>query len=357
MSPSSTSPKTTPEALPKKCGNPSCPSKSSDDSQSNLKTCARCMTVAYCSPKCQASAWPTHKSQCRPQNYILKFQLHPGDIVNPPVERTLSCPAHYSFYVLHLALQTAFGWATTHSFDFAVLDPDYKPRASETGNPLLDLIEMTERMSMPGNEGRDPLAPREYLLRVVDAAPDSPFSGIDRMHEGKRRHPETVEKDSSQYLLYKFFEDKKYQGKQMVYTYDFGDNWEHYMTIVGRAPPTDDFICLDGKGHGVAEDVGAWMGWEELKEAYRAKKPTKEQKDRRRWFENQASNSDPKGLSGDCVEWFDKDAINKALPVMWDRFNAMADEAEQQRKMLDKVLKGRGMGNPTAMDTSRKNKK
>lgn len=210
-------------SAPKKCANPSCQSSDAPE-PTNLKTCARCLSVSYCSPKCQVSAWPVHKSQCRPRNYILKFQLHPGKIVNPPVERILSSPAHFSFYDLHLALQTAFGWATTHAFDFAVPDPAYEPPTSETGNELLDLIKMTRRISMPGSGGRDPLTKREYLLRVVDGLDmQTPFSGVDKMHEGRSRHPDTVEKKSMDYLLYKFFEDKKYQGKWSCFPFRVDD--------------------------------------------------------------------------------------------------------------------------------------
>lgn len=200
MSPSP--PATSNPTAPKECGNvnSTCPTRQpdrkADDPPTNLLLCARCKTAAYCSKQCQAEAWPVHKLKCHPQNYILRFQLHPGKITNPPVIRTLSCPAQACFYDLHLALQTAFGWARTHSFDFAVLDPDYVPQEQS----LLDLIEMTKRMSMPGADGRDPLAKREYLLRVVDSVPQSGFSGIDRMHEGQRRHPGTVEKNSVDYL-------------------------------------------------------------------------------------------------------------------------------------------------------------
>lgn len=52
----------------------------------------------------------------------------PGRITDPAVVRTLSCPADAPFYALRLALQTAFGWSTTHSFDFAVTDPAYQRR-------------------------------------------------------------------------------------------------------------------------------------------------------------------------------------------------------------------------------------
>ncbi|KAH6982378.1 mynd domain-containing protein, partial [Ilyonectria destructans] len=110
-----------------KCGNAVCTTSSASPPDSNsLRLCSRCRRAAYCSPECQSAAWPSHKRACVRPNYIVKFHLAPGQITNPPVTRTLSCPAHAVFYVLHLALQTAFGWATTHSFDFAVVDPDYR---------------------------------------------------------------------------------------------------------------------------------------------------------------------------------------------------------------------------------------
>jgi hypothetical protein len=85
------------------------------------------------------------------------------------VERTLSCPAGAPFYALHLALQTAFGWATIHSFDFAVKDRAYVPPAD-----LLAYINQV--MEVDGNGGEKPAsASREYLLRVVDPVPRGRF--------------------------------------------------------------------------------------------------------------------------------------------------------------------------------------
>ncbi|KAK3311014.1 MM3350-like domain-containing protein, partial [Chaetomium strumarium] len=90
-----------------------------------------------------------------------------------------------------------------------------------------------------------------------------------------------------------------YAGKQVIYMYDFGDNWEHNLSVEGRADPTDRFVCLSGTGHAVAEDVGSVDGWRELKDAYCTSHPTKEQRERRQWYERTASNGDPEGLAGD----------------------------------------------------------
>ncbi|EFX04803.1 hypothetical protein CMQ_1731 [Grosmannia clavigera kw1407] len=118
---------------------------------------------------------------------------------------------------------------------------------------------------------------------------------------------------SDKYKIYQLFDNVQFQGREIVYTYDFGDNWEHYLTVTGRADPTDDFVCLGGSGHGVAEDVGSFRGWEQLKENYRTTNPSKEQRERRSWYESMSSNSDPSGLSGDRVHYWDCDRVNRLL--------------------------------------------
>ncbi|KAJ6445898.1 major facilitator superfamily transporter [Purpureocillium lavendulum] len=324
-----------------KCGNAACTTSSASlaADSSSLRRYSRCRRTAYCSTECQSASWPSHKTVCLRPNYIIKFHLAPEDITNPPVTRTLSCPARAPFYMLHLALQTAFGWATTHSFDFAVLDPDYREPD--------DIMEFLRRRTGfgPGNDQR-PLAAasREYLFRVVDPAEQTMFSGIDRMHEGSRRHPSTPEKTAEKCLLFELFDNPKFPDRKIVYTYDFGDNWEHHMTIVGRADPTVDFVCLDGSGHAVAEDAGGTRGWERVKEAYQTQSPTQDQKGRRHWFEQQASNADPRGLAGDRVNAWDRTQINKDLEstTMFERFERMGDAATAFHDRMSETLQRSG---------------
>ncbi|KAL7628322.1 hypothetical protein AAE478_002522 [Parahypoxylon ruwenzoriense] len=321
---------------PRKCGNPKC-SKTSDSVA--LQQCSRCRKVAYCSKDCQAASWPGHKKQCRRQNYIVKFHLAPNDIKDPHVVRTLSCPADAVFYHLHMALQIAFGWGTIHSFDFAVANPDYKPPE--------DMMEpMRYRMMMDSTGGRaDPSMPQEYLFRVVDPVEQTVFSGIDRVHESPRRHPNTPEKKSDDYKLYQLFDNPKYQGQSsttiIIYTYDFGDNWEHYLTIEGRADATNDFVCLGGSGHPVAEDVGGVRGWADLKAAYRAAHPTREQRDRRNWFEKACRNRDPAGLAGDGASKWNRDSINYELKSerLFDHFDRLADMTEAQMSQFEQQMR------------------
>ena len=84
--------------------------------------------------------------------------------------------------------------------------------------------------------------------------------------------------DSMRYKLCKYFENPLYEGKILQYEYDFGDGWEHSITLIGRAPSTNNwFTCADGEGHVPSEDVGGPHGWQKLKEAYRNETPDREQ--------------------------------------------------------------------------------
>ncbi|KAK4233289.1 plasmid p 4b orf-3 family protein [Achaetomium macrosporum] len=289
------------------CANASCPK--GDSSTTNLLLCSRCRKARYCSQDCQAASWPSHKQDCRRQNYIIKVQLFPGKITDPEVVRTISCPAEASFWDLHVVLQLAFGWTGTHAYDFAVMDPDFRVSA----DPLQDLLRMTA--SGPPRITAD--MPREYELRLVDPTFPPNRRAIDRMHEWQRKHPRMVEKQADQWALWKVFDSAKYRGKQVIYMYDFGDKWEHYLTVEGRADVTDRFVCLSGTGHPVAEDVGSVNGWKELKEAYRTSRPSQEQRDRRKWYENMASNGDPEGLAGDRINFWDMERVNRHLKIIF----------------------------------------
>ena len=190
-----------------KCGNAACPNPSSDASK--LLFCGRCKEASYCSRECQEATWPTHKTTCQRQNYIIEFQLHPDDIQNPAVSRTLSCPADATFQKLHLALQGAFGWARAHCFDFAVRDPNYKAPT--------DMAESMARMMAPITEsGGGGLESREYLLRVVDARRGTPEYPVDQVHERHRQHAQTEEKMANTLCLWQVFDKPAYKGTSIT---------------------------------------------------------------------------------------------------------------------------------------------
>ncbi|KAK0708496.1 hypothetical protein B0H67DRAFT_496144 [Lasiosphaeris hirsuta] len=164
------------------------------------------------------------------------------------------------------------------------------------------------------------------------------------MHVDLRKHPRTVEKDSQNYRLFQLLGNSQYRNIEIVYTYDFSNDWHHFLTVKGRAPVTENFVCLSGTGHYVAEDVGSIHAWEELKEAYLAPQPNKKQLKKREWFENQASNADPQGLAGDRVNFFDVEQTTRDLANMLDKFERMGEESARQQETLNRCLRIRGPG-------------
>ncbi len=96
------------------------------------------------------------------QNYLLSIHLEPNEITNPAVKRTLSCPATTTFYELHEAIQVAFGWSTTHTFDFKTIDPNAPREEDEDANEsMMNMI----RSMTPGMQST---APKRNLLRIVE---------------------------------------------------------------------------------------------------------------------------------------------------------------------------------------------
>jgi len=193
-----------------------CAACSKPPTDSYLRICSRCKATQYCSTACQGSDWPSHKEHCKRQNYLLHFHLCPEWISDPPVTRTLSVPAATTFETLHQALQIAFDWAHSHAHDFVVCDPAY----DASGESLVDYIQTVMRY----DRGDQASNPREFLLRIVqdETRPEewevlmrkgNRVGYLDRMHEGRRRHPRTMEKAEHKYKVFQLLEDEAYRGK------------------------------------------------------------------------------------------------------------------------------------------------
>ncbi|ORY11905.1 plasmid pRiA4b ORF-3-like protein-domain-containing protein [Clohesyomyces aquaticus] len=253
-----------------------------------LSKCSRCKAKWYCSEACQIADWDAHRPACKRPNYILQFNLVPDIIRDPAVFRTLSVPATTTFAKLHNALQVAFGWANTHGYDFAWADPAY----DSDENEALDregFLECFEDATFWGF--------RKFVLRLREKDKLGVHNPDTMGGHVNRTHPETKEKSTEHTKLFKILDDKEYSDLEMEYMYDFGDNWRHDIIRKGRAPPTSHIVCLDGRGHGVAQDATI-TGWEALKEAYRSPSPNEEQRDNIYWYENEAMNGDSNGLGG-----------------------------------------------------------
>lgn len=262
---------------------------------------------------CQTKHWPAHKAHCKRPNYVLRFDLWPETIVNPPIWRTLSCPADATFDDLHEALQIAFGYASTHTYECCVKDVEAERQAEEeeasSENAMLDM--MQKLMGTTGKDVDESFIGTRSLLRVVD--PDHQRY-IDNVHAMHRRHRETPEKMADQLKLHQVLDKASYANAPFQYEYDFGDNWEPQISRLPRAEKATDFFqCPAGEGHGVAEDVGSKTGWEDLKKAYRSQRPNDQQKEKMRWFENLASNEDRHGLNNGRDRQWPKTKVNSRL--------------------------------------------
>ena len=166
-----------------------------------------------------------------------------------------------------------------------------------------------------------PSPPTRYLLRIIEDDPHGPGGfgsgkGVDFMHNKARQHPQTPEKLASKVRLFEVLYKQRFQGKPFEYEYDFGDCWTHDIVLVRRDEATANFKCIDGAGHYVAEDVGSTRGWERLKAAYAAREPDEEQRNKMRWFEEQASNCDERGLGNGSERSWAKDEINRRLGAL-----------------------------------------
>ena len=154
---------------------------------------------------------PTNPIQKSQEIYRIKVTLLGTD---PPIWRRLLVPADLTLEQLHDVLQLAMGWEDCHLHDFRIGQQRYgkpDPMEREFGGPRT-ANERTAR-----------------LFQVLGRA-----------------------------------------GIKAVYTYDFGDGWEHKIAVEkrlapepGRAYPT----CIAGERHRPPEDCGGIPGFYNLLEA------------------------------------------------------------------------------------------
>jgi len=154
---------------------------------------------------------PTKKAENPQEIYQIKVTLLG---TTPPIWRRLLVPANLTLAQLHDVLQLAMGWENSHMHDFQIGQKRY-------GEP--DPVEQLMGLPAVGNEKTTRL-----------------FSVL-----GKAR-------------------------AKAVYTYDFGDTWEHAIVVEKILPPESGRaypVCVDGERHGPPEDCGGVPGFYNLLEA------------------------------------------------------------------------------------------
>jgi hypothetical protein len=153
---------------------------------------------------------PTKNLEIPREIYQIKVTLLD---TRPPIWRRLLVPASLTLEQLHDVLQLAMGWQNCHMHEFRIGQKRF-------GRP--DPNERLMGMPITASESA------ARLSRVLGKA-----------------------------------------GAKAVYTYDFGDSWEHGITVEkvlapepGRAYPA----CVDGKRQGPPEDCGGVYGFYDLLE-------------------------------------------------------------------------------------------
>ncbi len=140
--------------------------------------------------------------------YQLNIQLL--NVNDPAVWRRTQVPAQFTMYRLHKVIQAVFGWQNSHLFQFSPAGWNSHPQISF---PYPDIEE----------EVTDA---RKIKLKDV------------------------------------FTEE----GQTYVYIYDFGDNWEHVITVEKKiVESTLKALCIGGEGRCPPEDCGGYPGFQELK--------------------------------------------------------------------------------------------
>lgn len=134
----------------------------------------------------------------------------------PPIWRLLQVPGDANLGWLHAVLQVAMGWTNSHLHHFLTSDGRYT-------DPSFD-----DDLSDGDEPDRD-----ETKARLRQIAPE--------------------------------------EGAQFGYEYDFGDSWEHEISVVKILPAGDGAtttaLCLDGKRACPPDDCGGIGGYAELLKA------------------------------------------------------------------------------------------
>ena len=133
------------------------------------------------------------------------------DDVEPKVMRRVDVPFELRLDRLHLVIQAAMGWSNSHLYEIRL-----------------------------GN--------------VAWGTPDSTF--LNEQQDARKASLAT--------LL------TEYGKKKFSYVYDFGDNWEHSITVekIADALPEQEYPCLiDAEGNCPPEDIGGFPGYAEFLEA------------------------------------------------------------------------------------------
>lgn len=157
------------------------------------------------------------------RSYILKIRI---DLELHDVYRIVEVPANLTFHELHYAIVDMFDWSDRHCHSFCVIEGD-----PHTPGP-------------------------KYLMPIKATIYDGDNPSEDELMESDRAYL-----SDRKVMLSDVFQTEDW----CVYTYDFGDNWEHTITVEERKETggSDRIRVIEAKGQRPPEDVGGEYGYEE----------------------------------------------------------------------------------------------
>jgi hypothetical protein len=167
--------------------------------------------------------------------------------IEPPIWRRIVVSDKISLAALHHVLQVVMGWEHSHLHEFIVGETHYGEPDPEFGDDMKD----------------------DRYVRLRDIARE--------------------------------------KGASFLYVYDFGDGWQHRVTVEDISPRTEYSLvprCLDGKRACPPEDSGGIGGYQNLVEALRDRRHP-EHRELRMWA---GPHYDP--------ELFSVQAVNSALAAL-----------------------------------------
>ena len=210
------------------------------------------------------------------KGYQLKITLKG---TSPPVWRRIWIPADMTFRNLHEAIQYLFGWMDYHLYDFEIA--------------------------------------REHVKILCD---DGEAFEFER---------DTVFKDMDT-PLHTYLKEKM----KLVYTYDYGDNWEHVILVEKQSEEAQSQIkLLKWKQDNLAEDAGNVDGYQEIV-AKAADETNEEHEKMKNWLEMQHIPFDEEMVREDLASITQEDmyftlspeagmVLNEALAAFIDQLDKM----------------------------------
>ena len=171
----------------------------------------------------------TYESVRDRKSYVLDIRL---DLEDHDIYRVVEVPALLDFHDLHNVIKTTFGWFDYHCHCFDVMHNDYDFDESE--------------VTGPGHSYNT----RLYIYDSDDRAALEFLDAVDYEAVGDRS-----------IRLDEVFGEEDW----CLYTYDFGDNWEHIITVKERKDSGGAMhaVMLKRYGERPPEDVGGEYGYNE----------------------------------------------------------------------------------------------